>query len=65
MSYFGELGVVMVKIRMGLPAPAGHTGRPGNFLGLFFVWQKFEYCSAAYSFDLAEAGKCWKIQERG
>lgn len=21
----------------GLPTPADHTGRPGNFLGLFFV----------------------------
>lgn len=57
----------MVKISApgkGLPAPADHTGRPGNFVWLFFVWQKFEYCSAAYGFDLAEARKCWKTQER-
>lgn len=24
----------------GLPTPADHTGRPGNFLGLFFVHGK-------------------------
>lgn len=60
--------VVMVKISApgkGLPAPADHIGRPGNFLGLFFVSQKLECCCAAYGFDLAEARKCWKIQERG